>query len=91
MTTDMGGPGFTGYGYSQGGSDSKTNDHIPQPQAEAALSPAADAKPAALAANDDISSGNGRDAEHAELGEVLTLDFDDAGPVPGFEASARTA
>jgi hypothetical protein len=88
MTTDMGGPGFPGYGYGQNGSDSKTDERISQPQAEAAPSPAADTKPAALAANDDVASGNGRGGEPAELGEVLPLDFDHAGPVPGFEASA---
>jgi hypothetical protein len=44
--------------------------------------------PAAEAANDAVSSGNGRGGEAADPGEVLPLDFDYAGPVPGFEGSA---
>jgi len=89
MTTDMDGPGITGFGYGQGGPDFRNNtDRIPQAEPQAAPSPAGDMTPAAQAGSDGVSSGNGRGVEAADLGEVLPLDFDYEGPVPGFEGSA---
>ncbi len=91
MTNEMDGPGFTGFGYgNQGGSESKPeNDRIRQAEAQAAPPPAVeDKQPAAQEGNGGVSGGNGPGAEPPELGEVLPLDFDYAGPVPGFEASA---
>lgn len=98
MSTEMDGPGISGFGYgNQGGSEGRPdNDRDPQPQAQSTPSPAAeDKQPAsgaeAQAAHDEARSqatNSGTPAVGQAAGNIaqeLTLDRD---YVPGFETSA---
>ena len=97
MTNEMDGPGFTGFGYgNQGGSEVKP-DHDRVSQGQPAPSPEVEDKQPASSA--EAPSGNGagpnQDDDRAanvgaqadgqpELGEVVPLDFEPAGPAPAL-------
>jgi hypothetical protein len=88
---DMDGPGIPGFGLgTPSGSDVKAdNDRLSQPQPESESKVASSGNgQGGNGATSEAGNGGPRASEQPDLDEVVPLDFDSAGPVPGFEATA---